>query len=535
MGILKTNINKTSEEYRQRSNDYRSLIDRLRDLSTSALAPATPAQVEKTRSRNKLLTEERIELLIDRGASVLELSPLAGYNCYDSVPPGAGVRALISTVNEVKCMIIANNPLIKGGCYFPLSVKKHLRAQEIALENSLPCIYLVDSGGAFLPLQSELFPDKEHFGRIFYNQAQLSKARIPQIAVVLGLSTAGGAYVPAMCDETIMVKSNSSIYLGGPPLVKAATGEEITSEELGGADVHCRHSGVADYMANNEKEAILLARNIISNINAENKPTLSSREIEPPLYDASELYGIVPTDLRHSFSALEIIARIVDGSRFSEFKELYGETIKCGFAKISGISVGIIANDGILFSESALKVTHFIQLCNQRQTPIIFLQNIVGFMVGKDYERNGIAKHGAKMVTAVATADVPKYTVIIGGSFGAGNYGMCGRAYQPRFLFTWPGSKISVMGGKQASEVLSSVKFDENSENSEVENYKKKIVDKYETEGNAFYATANIWDDGIIDPAKTRQVLTLALKADQSQLSTQRESKSKLSYGVFRM
>ena len=457
MSVIKSQINTNNKRFKENFSSYKELISKLEDNIQKSRPSAE--SLNKLRKKNKLSPQERIELLIDADSDILHLAPLAGHEMYKGVPPGAGVSACIANVTGKNCLIIANNPTVKGGTYFPITVKKHLRAQEIAMENKLPCIYLVDSGGAFLPRQAEVFPDKEHFGRIFYNQATMSSMGIPQISAVLGPSTAGGAYVPAMSDETIMVKGNASIYLGGPPLVKAATGEEVSAEELGGAEVHCKISGVSDHLAENETHALQLVRQIIYSLKNPSdfflKPEFPSEE---PLYTAEEIYGIVGNDLKRSFSILEIIARLVDGSRFDEFKKDYGETLKCGFSHINGFRVGIIANDGILFSESALKGTHFIQLCEQRRIPLVFLQNISGFMVGKDYEHKGIAKHGAKMVTAVATSTVPKFTVLIGGSFGAGNYAMCGRAYNPRFLFSWPNSRISVMGGQQAAQVLTQVK-----------------------------------------------------------------------------
>jgi len=427
-------------------------------------------------------------------------------------------------------MIVANNPLVKGGTYFPMTIKKHLRAQEIALENNLPCIYLVDSGGAFLPLQDEVFPDRFHFGRIFYNQAQMSSRGIAQIAVVLGSCTAGGAYVPAMSDETIMVRGNATIFLGGPPLVKAATGEIVTAEELGGADVHCKVSGVADHLAENEHEALQKAREIVASLGADTSSRLrAEQESEEPLYDPAEIYGIVGTDLKKSFPVKEVLARLLDGSRFYEFKENYGTSLKCGFGHIHGFRVGIVANDGILFSESALKAAHFIELCNLRNTPLLFLQNIAGFMVGKSYENEGIAKNGAKMVTAVSTSWVPKFTLLIGGSFGAGNYGMCGRAYEPRYLFSWPNSRISVMGGSQAASVLTQIKFAKSGESAEAKQYHEQIFSKYEKEGSPYYASARLWDDGVIDPIDTRSTLALAFAS--SVVRPAGESR----FGLFRM
>ena len=476
--------------------------------------------IAKHTSRGKLFVRDRIQQLLDPGTSFLELSALAAFNMYDHQAPGAGIVTGIGVVHGREVMVIANDATVKGGTYFPLTVKKHIRAQEIAEENGLPCVYLVDSGGAFLPLQADVFPDKEHFGRIFYNQARMSAKKIPQIAVVMGSCTAGGAYVPAMSDEVIIVREQGTIFLGGPPLVKAATGEDVSAEDLGGADVHCRKSGVADHMAQNDEEALQIARDILKHIpnTSGNKLWLKQLPPQDPLYDAEELYGIVHSDTKKPYDAHEIITRLVDASEFQEFKALYGQTLICGFAHIYGYPVGIIANNGVLFSESALKGTHFIQLCNQRKIPLIFLQNITGFMVGKQFETGGIAKDGAKLVQAVSNACVPKFTVVIGGSFGAGNYGMCGRAFQPRFMWMWPNAKISVMGGEQAANVLLTVKKDQMlaakktpMTPEEEASFKQPTLDKYETEGSAYYASARLWDDGIIDPAQTRNTLALAL------------------------
>jgi 3-methylcrotonyl-CoA carboxylase beta subunit len=469
--------------------------------------------------RGKLLVRDRIQRLCDPGTPFLELSPLAATDVYDTEVPAAGIVTGIGLVEGREVMIVANDATVKGGTYFPLTVKKHIRAQEIALENHLPCLYLVDSGGAFLPLQSEVFPDKEHFGRIFYMQARMSALNIPQIAVVMGSCTAGGAYVPAMSDETIIVRNQGTIFLGGPPLVKAATGEVVSAEELGGADVHCRLSGVADHLAHDDDEALQIARHIVANLNRVKKIELDIRPPREPLYSPSEIYSIIPRDERQTYDVHEILARLLDGSEFHEFKALYGPTLVCGFGRIMGYPVGIVANNGILFSESALKGAHFIELCSQRGIPLIFLQNIVGFMVGKDYERGGIAKDGAKLVQAVATTSVPKFTVIIGGSYGAGNYGMCGRAYSPRFLWMWPRARIAVMGGEQAANVLLTVKRDQlqargHDLSAEQQTaFKQPLLDKYSTESAALYASARLWDDGIIDPADTRTVLGLALSA----------------------
>jgi len=483
-----------------------------------------------------LLVRDRIDQLLDPGSPFLELSPLAAWDLYDNEAPGAGLVTGIGRVAGRECMIVANDATVKGGTYYPLTVKKHLRAQQIALENRLPCLYLVDSGGAFLPMQDEVFPDVDDFGRIFYNQAIMSAQGIPQIAAVMGSCTAGGAYVPAMSDEAVIVKGTGTIFLGGPPLVKAATGEEVTAEELGGADVHTRISGVADHFAEDDDHALLILRDIVETLNTRKQLDLDLRQPEDPLYDPAELYGIIPSTFRVLYDVREVIARLVDGSRFREFKARYGETLVCGFAHLYGYPVGIIANNGILFSESALKGTHFIQLCTARRIPLLFLQNITGFMVGKAYETGGIAKDGAKMVHAVANAAVPKLTVVIGGSFGAGNYGMCGRAYGPRFLWMWPNSRISVMGGEQAANVLLTVKQDQLARQDQPPMsaaaqtaFTQPILDKYEQEGNPYYATARLWDDGILDPAETRQVLGLALSACFNAPINASQ------YGVFRM
>ena len=471
------------------------------------------------KERGKMLARERIDALVDQDTPFLELNPLAGLGMYDNKAPGAGIVTGIGVVHGQEVMIIANDATVKGGTYFPMTVKKHIRAQDIAMENNLPCIYLVDSGGAFLPMQDEVFPDREHFGRIFFNQAQMSSAMIPQIALVMGSCTAGGAYVPAMSDETVMVKGTGTIFLGGPPLVKAATGEEVSAEDLGGADVHCRQSGVSDHYTSSDEEALAVGRNIIENFNRPKKTYMRVRKPEDPLYPIDEIYGIISKDARIPFEVREIIARLVDGSKFHEFKELYGTTLVTGFAHIMGYPVGILANNGVLFSESALKGTHFIEMCCQRKIPLIFLQNITGFMIGREYEAKGIAKDGAKMVAAVSNAQVPKFTVLIGGSFGAGNYGMCGRAYDPRQLWMWPNARISVMGGEQAANVLSTVKKDQlfrkgvEMSDDEVDELKKPILEKYEVEGNPYYSSARIWDDGIIDPVQTRLVLALGISA----------------------
>ncbi|HOM15227.1 MAG TPA: carboxyl transferase domain-containing protein, partial [Rubrivivax sp.] len=486
-------------------------------------------------ARGKLLPRERVEMLLDADTPFLEVGALAALDVYDNEAPGAGIIGGVGRVAGVECAIVCNDATVKGGTYFPLTVKKHLRLQEIARENRLPCIYLVDSGGANLPNQDEVFPDREHFGRIFYNQANLSAEGIPQIAVVMGSCTAGGAYVPAMSDETVIVRNQGTIFLGGPPLVKAATGEEVSAEDLGGGDVHTRLSGVADHLAQNDMHALALARQVVAHLNHVKTPAGDLRTPRAPKYAAEELYGVIPTDTRKPFDVREIIARVVDGSEFQEFKARFGTTLVCGFAHIEGMPVGIVANNGILFSESAQKGAHFIELCCQRKIPLVFLQNITGFMVGRKYENEGIARHGAKMVTAVACARVPKFTVIIGGSFGAGNYGMCGRAYSPRFLWMWPNARISVMGGEQAASVLSTVRRD-NIEakggawsKDEEDAFKAPIREKYEREGHPYYATARLWDDGIIDPADTRRVLGLGLSAS---LNAPIEDTR---FGVFRM
>jgi len=475
--------------------------------------------MEKHKARGKLTARERIEGLLDSGTSFLEFSTLAAWEMYENQAPGAGVITGIGVVSGTECVIVANDATVKGGTYFPMTVKKHLRAQEIAYENGLPCIYLVDSGGAFLPMQADVFPDRDHFGRIFYNQARMSAAGIPQISVVMGSCTAGGAYVPAMSDENVIVKDNGTIFLGGPPLVKAATGEEVSAQDLGGAAVHCEISGVTDHFAENDEHALEILKSIVSHLNKRRVVAMKTQTAEEPIYDAKEIYGIISKDPRVPYDVREIIARIVDGSKFHEFKHGYGRTLVCGFAHIWGMPVGIIANNGVLFSESALKATHFIELCEQRMIPLIFLQNITGFMVGQKYENEGIAKHGAKMVMAVSNARVPKFTVVIGGSYGAGNYGMCGRAFQPRQLWMWPNARISVMGGEQAANVLLTVKMDQLGAKGEKlspdqqTEFKRPTLEKYDKESSAYYSSARIWDDGIIDPADTRKVLALGIAA----------------------
>jgi 3-methylcrotonyl-CoA carboxylase beta subunit len=520
-----------------------SLLSGLKERLERVSKAGGEASVERHHKRGKLLPRERVERLLDEGSPFLELSSLAADELYEKEGPvpSAGIVTGIGRVHGVECMIVANDATVKGGTYFPMTVKKHLRAQDIAKENRLPCIYLVDSGGAFLPMQDEVFPDRDHFGRIFYNQAQMSAMGIPQIAVVLGSCTAGGAYVPAMADESVIVKGNGTIFLGGPPLVKAATGEEVTAEDLGGARVHTSESGVADHFAEDEEEALLITRNIIENLNYQSlgkEQNFAKRsEVKEPLYPMEDVYGILPEDTTKTpFDIREIIARLVDGSEFHEFKARYGTTLVCGFSKIHGIPVGIVANNGILFSESAQKGAHFIELCGQRKIPLVFLQNITGFMVGRKYESEGIAKHGAKMVTAVSTVNVPKFTILLGGSYGAGNYGMCGRAYSPRFLFMWPNARISVMGGEQAAGVLTTVrqggleaKGKSPMSEKEVEEFQKPILDKYEKEGSCYYSTSRLWDDGVIDPAKTRDVLGLALEASLN------APVDDVKFGVFRM
>ena len=519
MDLIASRIRTDTPEFLENARRMTQLVEQLRQRITAVQQGGGPKYLQRHREQGKLPVRERIDTLLDPGSPFLELSPLAAWEMYDNEAPGAGIVTGIGRVSGREVVIVANDATVKGGTYYPITVKKHLRAQQVALDNRLPCVYLVDSGGAFLPLQAEVFPDKEHFGRIFYNQARMSAERIAQIAVVMGSCTAGGAYVPAMSDETIIVKGTGTIFLAGPPLVKAATGEEVTAEELGGADVHTRLSGVADYLAEDDEHALHLARTIVSTLNTRKELTLDVTTPEDPAYDPAELYGIVSADVRTPYDVHEVIARIVDGSRFDEFKARYAPTVVTGFARLHGFLVGIIANNGVLFSESALKATHFIELCNQRAVPLIFLQNITGFMVGRQYERGGIAKDGAKMVHAVANSVVPKFTVIIGGSFGAGNYGMAGRAYEPRLLWMWPNARISVMGGEQAAGVLATVKRDQMARDNQAltaedeQAITKPILDKYELEGSPYYSTARLWDDGILDPAQTRQALALGLSA----------------------
>jgi 3-methylcrotonyl-CoA carboxylase beta subunit len=546
MPVLETHLNARSADFLANAAAMRTVVDDLRARIAQAQLGGGDAARAKHTGRGKLLPRDRVSMLLDPGTAFLEIAPLAALGMYpdkegsDSAP-AAGVIAGIGRVSGVDCMIVCNDATVKGGTYYPLTVKKHLRAQEIAEQNRLPCIYLVDSGGANLPNQDEVFPDRDHFGRIFYNQAQMSAQGIPQVAVVMGSCTAGGAYVPAMSDETVIVKNQGTIFLGGPPLVKAATGEVVTSEDLGGGDVHTRLSGVADHLANDDMHALGIARQIVKNTHQKrhfsdvDTDKLAINSIVKPRFAAQELYGVIPVDTRKPFDVREIVARIVDGSEFDEFKARFGTTLVTGFAKIEGMSVGIIANNGILFSESAQKGAHFIELCCHRKIPLVFLQNITGFMVGRKVENEGIARHGAKMVTAVATANVPKFTVIIGGSFGAGNYGMCGRAFSPRFLWMWPNARISVMGGEQAASVLATVKRDGIEGKGgkwsadEEDAFKAPIKAQYETQGHPYYATARLWDDGIIDPADTRRVLALGLAAAQNAPIPEPK------FGIFRM
>jgi 3-methylcrotonyl-CoA carboxylase beta subunit len=535
VAILTSSIDRASAEFAGNRAQWEALLAELAGRRATAAAGGSAKARERHVGRGKLLPRERVERLIDPASPFLEIAPLAGFAQYDSLIHGAGLIAGIGRVEGHEVMIVCNDSTIKGGTYYPMTVKKHLRAQEIAAENRLPCVYLVDSGGANLPHQTEVFPDRDHFGRIFFNQANLSAQGIAQIAVVMGSCTAGGAYVPAMSDETIIVKGQGTIFLGGPPLVKAATGEVVTAEELGGADVHTRLSGVADHFALDDLHALALARRAVANLNRQKSQPLVVRGVREPREDASDLEGIVPTDLKRQYDCREIIARLVDDSEFDEFKARYGTTLVTGFAHLAGMPVGVIANNGILFSESALKGAHFVELCCQRRVPLLFLQNIAGFMVGRRYEAQGIAKDGAKLVTSVACARVPKITLIVGGSFGAGNYGMCGRAFQPRFLFTWPNARISVMGGEQAASVLATVRRDNLEPDgngwseAEEEAFKAPIRAKYETEGSAYYATSRLWDDGIITPRETRRVLALALSA------TLNAPIEPTQFGVFRL
>ena len=536
MKVFKSKIDPDTEGFKNNFQYHQNLAQQLKNDLAKVSEGGKEFSRQLHQSRGKLLPRERVNRLLDSGSPFLEISPMAAYGLYENEVPAAGIICGIGRVGGKEVMVVANDATVKGGTYYPLTVKKHLRAQEIAMENRLPCIYLVDSGGAFLPLQDQVFPDRDHFGRIFFNQAKLSAEGIPQIAVVLGSCTAGGAYVPAMCDESVIVENQGTIFLGGPPLVKAATGVEVSSEELGGGEVHAKISGVVDHLARDDSHALEIARNIISGTDIQTTKTGSIlEEINPPLYSMNELYGILPSDSRQSYDVREVIARLVDGSEMQEFKSLYGTTLITAFAKIHGYRVGIVANNGILFSESALKGAHFIELCGQRNIPLLFLQNISGFMVGKEYEHGGIAKDGAKMVMAVSCVNVPKYTIIIGGSHGAGNYGMCGRAYSPRMLWTWPNARISVMGGEQAASVLSQVKRDKLGEKNtnwsaeDEESFKKEIREQYENQGHPYYATGRLWDDGILDPLETRRVLGLVLSLQATEHATDSN------YGVFRM
>ena len=519
MALLESRVDRT-DDFARRQARMQELVEELRARTARIAAGGGDKAIERHRSRGKLLARERIDLLVDPGTAFLELNALAAWDVYDNQAPSAGIVTGVGVVEGRECVIVANDATVKGGSYFPLTVKKHLRAQEVAEQNRLPCLYLVDSGGAFLPLQAEVFPDRDHFGRIFYNQARLSAAGIPQVAVVMGSCTAGGAYVPAMSDETVIVRGTGTIFIGGPPLVKAATGQEVSAEELGGADVHARQSGVADHYATSDEHALAIARRIVATTQGRRPETPWQRAVpEPPVVDPNDLYGLIPDDHRTHMDAREVISRIVDGSRFDEFKTLYGETLVCGWAHIEGYPVGILANNGVLFAESSQKGAHFIELACKRRVPLVFLQNITGFMVGKEYEAGGIARDGAKLVMAVACAEVPKFTVIVGGSFGAGNYGMCGRAYGPRQLWMWPNARISVMGGEQAATVLTMVGDAD----------REEIQTKYEAEGNPYYSTARLWDDGVVDPLDTRRVLALGIAAALNAPIPE------TTFGVFRM
>lgn len=535
MRRIESKIDTKSQEFKENQAAMQRVVEEFRERLEKLKEGGSEKAKKRHLDRKKLLPRDRVAKLFDRNTPFLELSPFAAYDMYKNEAPSAGVITGIGVVHGREVMVVANDATVKGGTYFPETIRKHIRAQEIAYENHLPCVYLVDSGGVFLPLQAGVFPDKEHFGRIFYNQARLSAARIAQIAVVMGSCTAGGAYVPAMSDEAVIVRKQATIFIGGPPLVKAATGVEVTPEELGGADVHCRISGVADHYALNDEHALQIARNIIENVDRPRKFQLDVDEPEDPYYDPAEIYGVIPADIRKPYDVREVIARMVDGSRFQEFKELYGTTIVCGFARIMGYPVGILGNNGVLFSESAMKAAHFIELCTIRKIPLIFLQNITGFIVGKEYEHGGIARDGAKMVHAVANADVPKFTIIIGGSFGAGNYGMCGRAYAPRLMWMWPNARISVMGGEQAADVLAQVKLEQMQREGKtlsqkgIDAIRKPILEKYEHEGSPYYASARLWDDGIIDPLDSRSALALGIAMS---LNTPIPDQK---YGVFRM
>ncbi|MCY4005224.1 MAG: methylcrotonoyl-CoA carboxylase [Rhodobacteraceae bacterium] len=535
MPVLPSNISPGSEAFLANRQAHQTTIAQIQETEQICAGGGGEAARDRHIARGKLLPRDRVAALIDPGSPFLEVGLFAAFNLYESACPGAGMIAGVGRVNDRDVMVICNDATVKGGTYYPMTVKKHLRAQRIAEENGLPCIYLVDSGGANLPNQDEVFPDENHFGRIFYNQANMSAKNIPQIAVVMGSCTAGGAYVPAMSDVSIIVKEQGTIFLAGPPLVKAATGETVSAEDLGGGDVHTRLSGVADYLADNDTHALAIAREVIGHLNRHRTVDIERRAIEEPIYDPDEILGVVPADLRTHYDIREVIARIVDGSRFDEFKARYGTTLVCGFAHIMGVPVGIIANNGVLFSEAALKGTHFVALCSQRKTPLVFLQNITGFMVGRKYETEGIAKNGAKLVTAVATTSVPKITMLVGGSFGAGNYGMCGRAYSPRFLWTWPNSRIAVMGGEQAAGVLATVKRDVIERNGGVWSqeeeaaFKQPTIDMFEMQSHPLYASARLWDDGIVDPRKSREVLALSLSAALNAPITETQ------FGLFRM
>ncbi|MGE0359659.1 MAG: carboxyl transferase domain-containing protein [Vicinamibacterales bacterium] len=535
MDVLESQVRTSSDAFARNRDRMAALVADYRERLARVREGGGPKYIERHRAQGKLPVRERLDLLLDPGSPFLELSPLAAWDLYDNDAPAAGLVTGIGRVSGREVLIVANDATVKGGTYYPLTVKKHVRAQEVALQNGLPCVYLVDSGGAFLPLQAEVFPDRDHFGRIFFNQARMSAAGLAQIAVVMGSCTAGGAYVPAMSDQTVIVKGTGTIFLGGPPLVKAATGEDVTAEELGGADVHTRESGVADYFAEDDRHALHLARTIVATLHRVKPPVADLAAPEDPAYDPLEIYGVIPAEVRTPYDVREVIARVVDGSRFDEFKARYATTLVCGFARLHGRLIGVVANNGVLFSESALKATHFIELCNLRGVPLVFLQNITGFMVGRAYERGGIAKDGAKMVHAVANSVVPKFTVLIGGSFGAGNYGMCGRAYEPRFLWMWPNARISVMGGEQAAGVLTTVKRDQLARAGQpfpAEDeaaIRDPILAKYDAEGSPYYSTARLWDDGILDPADTRTALALGLSAAaNAPIPPPR-------YGVFRM
>ena len=535
MNVLNNEVDTRASDYQANREQMTGLLREWRRRVELVKGGGGSEAVARHKSRGKLTARERIEGLLDPGTSFLEFSTLAAWEMYDNQAPAAGIITGIGRICNTECVIVSNDATVKGGTYYPITVKKHLRAQEIAFENGLPCIYLVDSGGAFLPMQADVFPDRDHFGRIFYNQARMSAAGIPQIAVVLGSCTAGGAYVPAMADENVIVKDNGTIFLGGPPLVKAATGEIVSAQNLGGAKVHCEVSGVTDHFAENDAHALQITRDIVANLNHQKKMSLATQAIEEPLYPAEDIYGIISRDVKIPYDVRQVIARLVDGSRFHEFKSNYGNTLVCGFAHIWGYPVGIVANNGVLFSESAMKGAHFVELCSQRNIPLLFLQNITGFMVGQKYENEGIAKHGAKMVMAVSNANVPKFTVVIGGSHGAGNYGMCGRAYQPRQMWMWPNAKISVMGGEQAANVLLTIKMDQlaaknaSLSSRDQDEFKKPILDKYEIESSAYYSSARLWDDGIIDPVDTRRVIALGIAAS---LNKTWDAKAQ---GVFRM